>query len=41
VPARLVDMMAEKDPVRSKRVTDAMLQMIKLDIAGLEKAYRS
>ncbi len=41
VPARLVDMMADKDPARSKRVTDAMLQMIKLDIAGLEKAYRS
>ena len=40
VPARLVDMMADKDPVRSKRVSDAMLQMIKLDIAALEKAYR-
>jgi len=41
IPARLVDMMADKDPVRSKRVSDAMLQMIKLDIAALEKAYRS
>jgi predicted 3-demethylubiquinone-9 3-methyltransferase (glyoxalase superfamily) len=41
VPARLVDMMADQDPVRSKRVSDAMLQMIKLDIAALEKAYRS
>ena len=41
VPARLVDMMADKDPGRSKRVTDAMLQMVKLDIAELEKAYRS
>lgn len=41
VPARLVDMMADKDPVRSKRVSDAMLQMVKLDIAELEKAYRS
>jgi predicted 3-demethylubiquinone-9 3-methyltransferase (glyoxalase superfamily) len=41
VPERLVDMMADKDPVRSKRVTDAMLQMIKLDIATLEAAYRS
>jgi predicted 3-demethylubiquinone-9 3-methyltransferase (glyoxalase superfamily) len=40
VPARLVDMMADKDPVRSKRASDAMLQMVKLDIAGLEKAYR-
>ncbi len=41
MPARLVDMMADKDPARSKRVTDAMLQMVKLDIAQLEKAYRS
>jgi len=41
VPARLVDMMADKDPVRSKRVSDAMLQMVKLDIAALERAYRS
>jgi len=41
LPARLVDMMADKDPARSKRVSDAMLQMVKLDIAELEKAYRS
>ncbi|HEX2461492.1 MAG TPA: VOC family protein [Vicinamibacterales bacterium] len=40
VPAVLVRMMADPDPVRSKRVSDAMLQMIKLDIAELEKAYR-
>jgi predicted 3-demethylubiquinone-9 3-methyltransferase (glyoxalase superfamily) len=39
-PARMVEMMADKDPARSKRVTDAMLQMIKLDIAALEEAYR-
>ena len=40
VPAALVKMMADPDPVRSKRVSDAMMQMIKLDIAELEKAYR-
>jgi predicted 3-demethylubiquinone-9 3-methyltransferase (glyoxalase superfamily) len=40
VPAGLVKMIADPDPVRSKRVSDAMLQMIKLDIAVLEKAYR-
>ena len=40
VPTVLVKMMADQDPVRSKRVSDAMLQMIKLDIAELEKAYR-
>jgi predicted 3-demethylubiquinone-9 3-methyltransferase (glyoxalase superfamily) len=41
VPARLVEMMADRDPTRSKRVSDAMLKMVKLDIAALEKAYRS
>ena len=40
VPAVLVKMMADPDPVRSKRVSDAMLQMIKLDIAELETPYR-
>jgi len=33
--------MRDKDPARAKRVTDAMLRMVKLDIAALEKAYRS
>ena len=41
VPARFVEMMADKDPARSKRVTDPMLQMVKFDIAALEKAYGS
>ena len=39
VPAVLDEMMREGDPARSKRVTDALLKMVKLDIAGLEKAY--
>lgn len=40
VPRVLGEMMADKDPERSKRVTDVMLQMVKLDIAELEAAYR-
>ena len=40
VPTALFKMMADKDRAKSKRATDAMLQMIKLDIATLEKAYR-
>ena len=40
IPARMEEMMADTDKARSKRVTDAMLQMVKLDIATLEKAYR-
>lgn len=31
---------SESDKARSKRVTDAMLKMVKLDFATLEKAYR-
>jgi predicted 3-demethylubiquinone-9 3-methyltransferase (glyoxalase superfamily) len=41
VPAVLDEMMRDKDPARSQRVTDALLKMVKLDIATLEKAYRS
>jgi predicted 3-demethylubiquinone-9 3-methyltransferase (glyoxalase superfamily) len=40
VPARLGEMMRDQDPARSKRASDAMLKMVKIDIAALEKAYR-
>jgi hypothetical protein len=33
--------MADRNPARSKRVSDAMLQMVKLDLAALERAYES
>jgi predicted 3-demethylubiquinone-9 3-methyltransferase (glyoxalase superfamily) len=41
VPAVLDEMMRDGDPARSKRVTDALLKMVKLDVATLERAYRS
>ena len=41
VPAILDELMADPDPVRSKRVSDAMLKMVKLDVAALERAYRA
>ena len=41
VPAVFEEMMRDEDPARSRRVTDAMMQMIKFDIAALEKAYRA
>jgi predicted 3-demethylubiquinone-9 3-methyltransferase (glyoxalase superfamily) len=41
VPRVLDEMMADTDATRSRQVTDAMLKMVKLDIAALEKAYRS
>jgi hypothetical protein len=33
-------MMRDKDTARAKRVTDAMLQVVKLDVATLEQAAR-
>ncbi len=38
-PKVLTEMMKDKDRVRGKRVAEAMMQMIKLDIATLQKAY--
>jgi len=40
VPAMLTDAMRDSDAARSKRVSDAMLKMVKLDIATLQKAAR-
>jgi predicted 3-demethylubiquinone-9 3-methyltransferase (glyoxalase superfamily) len=39
VPAALDAMMRDSDPARSKRVTDALLKMVKLDIGELERAF--
>ncbi len=39
VPAVFDAMMADPDPARVKRVADAMLKMVKFDIAGLKAAY--
>jgi predicted 3-demethylubiquinone-9 3-methyltransferase (glyoxalase superfamily) len=39
VPEVLGRMIKDKDPARARRVTEAMLKMIKLDIETLEKAY--
>jgi predicted 3-demethylubiquinone-9 3-methyltransferase (glyoxalase superfamily) len=41
VPTALDEMMRSGDPAGSKRVAEAMLTMVKLDIAALEAAYRS
>jgi predicted 3-demethylubiquinone-9 3-methyltransferase (glyoxalase superfamily) len=40
VPTVLGELLADKDPERSQRVTQAMLKMTKLDIAGLNRAYQ-
>jgi len=39
VPVVLIEMLADKDTAKAKRVTHAMLQMDKLDIPTLTKAY--
>ena len=38
VPQRLIDLMTDEDPEVVKRVTAAMLKMVKLDVARLEAA---
>ena len=40
VPAAMGEMMAHPDRDRARRVTEAMLQMVKFDIAELERAFR-
>jgi predicted 3-demethylubiquinone-9 3-methyltransferase (glyoxalase superfamily) len=39
VPDGLLKMLQDKDPQKSTRVMKAMMQMIKLDIAALRRAY--
>jgi len=41
VPAVLDDMMHTEDQARSKRVTDELLKMVKIDIAALQDAYNA
>jgi predicted 3-demethylubiquinone-9 3-methyltransferase (glyoxalase superfamily) len=41
VPRRLGELLSDEDPEKSQRVMEAMLQMGKIDIAGLERAYNS
>ena len=38
-PTALLKMMADPDREKAKRVMEAMMQMVKIDIAGLQKAY--
>jgi predicted 3-demethylubiquinone-9 3-methyltransferase (glyoxalase superfamily) len=40
IPKTLIELMQDKDPVKSQRVCKAMLGMIKIDIEGLKRAHR-
>lgn len=39
IPERLMELMADPDPEKASRVARVMLQMVKIDIAGLEAAH--
>ena len=39
VPEGLVRMMKDPDPAKARRVTEAMVAMVKFDVAALEKAF--
>jgi predicted 3-demethylubiquinone-9 3-methyltransferase (glyoxalase superfamily) len=40
IPTALMRLMGDKDPAKAGRVLQAMLGMQKIDIAGLERAYK-
>ena len=39
IPKQLVALMSDPDPIRSGRVAQAMMGMVKIDIAALERAH--
>ena len=39
VPRRFTELIADSDPKKVKAVMDAMMTMVKLDVAALERAY--
>jgi predicted 3-demethylubiquinone-9 3-methyltransferase (glyoxalase superfamily) len=39
VPRRFTELIRDTDPRKVKAVMDAMMTMVKLDVAGLERAY--
>jgi predicted 3-demethylubiquinone-9 3-methyltransferase (glyoxalase superfamily) len=40
IPSALGRYLRDKDPAKSQRVMAAMMQMVKIDIAGLDRAYQ-
>ena len=40
-PRVLIELLQDKDPVKSQRVMQAMMQMTKIDIGALQRAYRA
>lgn len=40
IPEQLLSLIADKDPAKAQRATQAMLQMAKIDLAAIERAHR-
>ena len=38
-PVILVQYLKDKDPAKAKRVMEAMMKMVKLDITAIQQAY--
>lgn len=41
VPKRFIELIRDENPAKVKAVMDAMMDMVKLDVAALERAYDS
>lgn len=41
VPNKLIELLSDPDPVKAGRVMQAMMQMTKIDIAALQRAYEA
>ncbi|MHB8529450.1 MAG: VOC family protein [Caulobacteraceae bacterium] len=39
VPVALIELMKDPDPAKARRVTEAMLEMVKIDVAELRRAH--
>ena len=39
VPRRFIELIRDKDPTKVRAVIEAMMKMVKLDVAALERAY--
>ena len=39
IPTDQIEMMADPDPAKARRVAEAMMKMVKLDVAALKAAY--
>lgn len=40
IPSQLLELINDKDPAKAKRATDAMMGMVKIDLAALQRAHR-